>query len=267
MKNLFIAICLLANYIGLSQKLGEHAIFTECKNEKLPAQCTEDKLTAGITALITGEMIAEIEKNSTTFFTVSVLFISDENGKIIPAETEIRCAGNEALKKAIENYLNTLPSFIPRDEKLEERRSVQIVNITYVQNIDNNNYHIAGYEEMKVLKTAGLNLIGPDTAPLYPGCEESIFQSKCLSEKITKSIHKNYTMPRNITSTGSDKMHISLIIPIDGKMRVEEIAGSSKPFQDEVSRAVRRLPKIKPATKRGIPLATHVNLPLTINIK
>lgn len=266
MKNIFIVFCLFANYIVLAQKLGEHAVFTECKNEKLPAQCTEDKLTSDITALITGDIIAEIEKNSTTFFSISLLFISDENGKIIPTETEIRCAGNETLKKVIENYLNTLPSLIPKDEKLEERRSVQIVNITYVQNEDNSNYHIAGYEELKTMKGL-LNYIVPDTAPVYPGCEELLFQSKCLSENITKNIHKNYVMPRNIIGTGQDKMHVSLIIPIDGKMRVEEIAGSSKPFQDEVSRAIRRSPKIKPATKKGIPVATHVNLPLTINIK
>ena len=270
MKNILIIFCLLANYLGMAQKLGEQAVFTECKNERLPAQCTEDKLTADITALITGDIITEMEKSGFNYFSVSVLIMSDGDGKIIPAETEIRCEENEALKTAIENYLNHLPAFYPKDSRLEETRSVHIINITYLQNTNNSNYHIASNEELKILKTPFLSYIKPDNAPLYPGCEgydNHQMEMFCLTNNITKSIHKNYMMPRNITGAGQDKMHISLIIPIDGKMRVEDIAGSSKPFQDEVFRVVKKLPKIKPATKKGIPVTIHLNLPLTINVK
>lgn len=264
-----MALCLMASCIAMAQKVGEQAIFAECRKEELPVKCTEDKITADISALLTGEIIAEIEKSSSRkYFTVSVEFISDENGMIIPSETGIMCENNATLQAAIENYLNNLPPFIPKDKKIDIRKSYTVVNIVYVQNTDNQNYHTAGYNELLTIK--GYRSFGPSNAPVYPGCENAATNKEkmaCLASGITKSIAANYVMPTNIKNAGQDKMHISMIITLDGKLRVEEIAGSSVPFRNEVYRAIKKVPKIKPAEEKGIPVSTHLLLPLTLNVK
>lgn len=270
MKNIVVAILLLVNTIAIAQKLGEQAVFTECKDAELPAKCTEDKITADLTTLLTGDIIADIEKNQSPdrkFFTVSVEFISDENGRIIPSETGIMCEGNEALKTAISSYLTNLPAFIPKDKKLEERRSYTAVNIVYLQNTDNQNYHIAGYEELKTPRTYSRFVVG--SVAVYPGCETAATnkqKTECLAKGVLQDISKNFVFPR-VENSGQDKMHIRLIVPIDGKIRIEEIAGSSEPFRKEVYRAVKKIPKIKPAEEKGIPVASHFNLPLTLSVK
>jgi len=269
MKNIFIAILFMASAVAMAQKLGEQAIFTECEKEELPAKCTEDKIIGDITALLTSDIITDIEKKTIyrNFFTVSIEFISDENGKIIPSETGIMCEDNAALKAAIENYLTTLPPFIPKDKVFSERRSYTPVNIVYLRNTDNQNYHIASYEE---LKTVGKHrTFGPASAPIYPGCESAVTKSEkmnCLAKGINQVISKNLVMPY-IQNSGEDKMHVSLLIAIDGKVRVEEIAGSSAYFRNEVTRAVKKIPKVKPAEEKGIPVAVHLYLPLTLRVK
>ena len=259
----------MASCIAMAQKLGEQAVFAECKNEKLPSKCTDEKITDDITALLTGDIINEIEKSiSRKYFTISVEFISDENGKIIPSETGIICEGNAALKNSIKNYLNNLPPFIPKDSKLDIRKSYTVVNIIYVQNTDNQNYHIAGYNESKTINN--YQRLGPGTVPVYPGCEKAATNKEkmaCLAAGITQSIAKNYVIPNNVADAGQDKMHISMIIAIDGKLRIEEIAGSSLPFRNEVYRAIKRVPRIKPAEEKGIPFAVQLYLPLTLTVK
>jgi hypothetical protein len=138
MKKILVVLCLMASYIAMAQTVGEQAIFSECKNAQFPVRCTEDKITADITALLSGEIINEIEKSiSRKYFTISVEFISDENGKIIPSETGIMCENNSTLKAGIENYLNNLPPFIPKDIKHKIRKSYTVVTIVYTQNTDN----------------------------------------------------------------------------------------------------------------------------------
>jgi hypothetical protein len=88
----------------------------------------------------------------------------------------------------------------------------------------------------------------------------------CLATGITKSIAANYFMP-DTENAGQDKIHISMIITLDGKLKIEEIAGSSEPFRKEVYRAIKKVPKIKPAEEKGIPVSTHLLLPITLNVK
>ena len=248
-----------------AQKAGEQAVFKECAKEKLPGQCTTEKLEKDITALITGAMIEEITKGNGQHFSVSVLFITDENGKVIPSGTEIRCAGNTALLGALQNYVANLPALVPKDAKLAERRSVHIVNLTYMKNSTNSNYHIANSDE---LKGKILNYILADTPPVYPGCAEQdtyMAKYKCLETSLLKYFIRNYMMPE-VENVGQDKMMIYMIIGNDGKLKVEKILGSSEPFRDEVYRLVKKAPAMQPALKNGIPVPMPVSVPLTLTI-
>jgi len=268
MKNILVAILFMASSAAIAQKLGEQAVFTECKKQDFPATCTEDKIISDITALLTADIITDIEKTiNRNFFTVSVEFISDENGRIIPSETGIMCEDNAALKAAIEHYLTSLPPFTPKDKSFGERRSYTPINIVYLRNTDNENYHIAGYQELKTVEN--YKTFGPAIAPIYPGCEGAATKGekmKCLAKGINQVIAKNFVMP-NIQNPGEDKMHVSLLIAIDGKVRVEEIAGSSAYLRNELTRAVKKIPKVQPAEEKGIPVAVHLYLPLTLRVK
>jgi len=267
MKNILVAILLMVSTVTIAQKLGEQAIFKECKKEKLPAKCTQDKITADITALLTTPIINAIIKNNTkSFFTISVEFTSDENGNIIPSETGILCENNEALKTAINSYLTNLPLFIPKDKDLKERRSYTAINIMYIKNTDDKNYHIKDNRE--VMPPGDYRSFGPEKMPIYPGCEELATKAEkmdCLKSSITQFIAKYFVMPE-VENEGQDKMFITMIITIDGKIRIEEIEGSSEPFRNEVYQVIKKIPKIKPAEEKGIPVAIKLTLPLTLNV-
>lgn len=245
-----------------AQKAGQQAVFAECSKVNQPGICTHKKMENDITALITQDIIKELEKSGRKYFSISLLFITDENGKVITSETEIRCENNDQLKLAIQNYVDNLPAFIPKDIKQAERRSVHIANLTYIQDTDTQSYHLGNDAELKA-KGYAPDYINLDAPAAYKNCPEGTFadMQKCLETDVRNAVMKAIYPP---PIQGVERMKVYMLIDNDGKLIVEKIAGGSIACQESVMAAVKKVRQLTPAMKNGIPVPTYLMLPIVI---
>jgi hypothetical protein len=264
MKKLFIAICLMASCITMAQKMGEEAVFKECADDLHPAICTNEKIADDLDALVTPAITNELLNTGTEYFTLSLIFIIDAKGKVIPNETRILCE-IEVIKKAALAYVASLPLFQPKDAKQKEKRDLFFNTLTYVRNDNGKGYHRADHDEQR-LKNIKANALLPDQYPVYPGCEGiNDTDSKCMITNMYKFISKKYIIPAN-AKLGQVKMRVTFVINRDGEVVVKKIDGGPEAFQKEVRKLMGKIPEIQPANISGIPLSLAFVLPFTINV-
>jgi hypothetical protein len=241
------------------------AIFVECENNEEPEKCTSEKFNRDIAALITPQISADLKKSlANDHFSISIIMISDKEGKIISAETRLICP--QPLEKPIKEYISKLPALIPVNKIMGERRSLHIINSTFL--IDDSGFFIlATKDELKALKITP-EILPLDTYPVYPGCEgfENDSKMKCLNTYILKFILKNYRIPEN-DYYGKIKMMVSFIIEKDGAITLDKIIGGEEPFRNEIKRVINTLPKAKPGNISNIPVRVSCMLPVTINMQ
>ena len=96
MKTTLLTICLFISCIFYAQnsgiKPGDQAMFTACLTEEDPYFCSNETFKNIVAARITPQIVEEI-KNSPykDGLDLSILFISDEQGKVIREEIEVNC--------------------------------------------------------------------------------------------------------------------------------------------------------------------------------
>lgn len=256
----------MAGTVAMAQKLGEQAIFAECIDSTSPYACTKEKFKNDITALITPEFAADIRENiKIDYFYVSIILVSDENGKLIPHETDILCL-YEPLKNAIKSYLYSLPAFYPKDIKQKERRSVFVLDYTFLYTDFKSGYYPASPNVLASLHIKQESLPF-DTYPSYPGCKSNIETDDiCIRNAISKFLTRKIKFPHSDELNKVIKLDISLKFKRDGSIELDHVDGADAYLSNEIWRVMKKSPKIIPAKVRGIAVETYFKIPLTITL-
>lgn len=257
-------LCTLLLLAGVFVNAQNWSFLPECKDAEFPKNCTTKKIETDINNLVTNDMLKIVLATGKEHFVVEVIFIVDENGKIIPAETRF-LTEIESLKKPLENYLANLPTFIPKGSSAKERRELYMISLNYIRDNNGQNYHIADDWEM-IVKNIKRDYIKFDEYPVYPGCEGTKGSNQeCMTSLINRRIAKTFRIPGNAPD-GQVNMMEKLIITDEGKIEIGNIVGGSEDFRKEIKRIFKSLPKVSPAKISGIPISISFNLPVTINI-
>lgn len=247
--------------------LGEQAVFKDCITEASPYNCTVNRFKTEIAALITPQFTAALkEEIGADYFSVSIILLIDENGKVVEEETDILCH-YKPLEEAIRTYLYNLPDFYPKDTKQKDRRSVYVLNYVFLYNLIQKSYVHA---PKNVLSTSQIKpeILPPDSYPTYEDCKfQDAGNDKCFSTTITKLITKKMRYPRSDEKNKEIKLLAYLTISKTGDVTLDRVEGDEDNyFYNELTRLIKKLPKPEPARIRGIAVASSYKMPLTIRL-
>jgi len=262
------AFCMISNAQNFPPvKLGEQAVFKHCMTEADPILCTEETFKNLITNLITPEITQEIanspEKDG---FYVSILFITDENGKVINSETEIICANN-ALHVSIRNIISRLPAFFPKSDKMAIRKSAHLYNINFVPDLPTQTYQ-PGITFFTDKLPPQLLKYNEDAK--FKDCKEKYKKDvynkfPCLYNPLSNIVLKNFKIPGS-ESPSRNKLIIYFTVNASGEIVLTRIMEGTEELRGEMARQFKMLPKIEPALIKGIPTVQSFVIPFTINI-
>ena len=110
-----------------------------------------------------------------------------------------------------------------------------------------------------------------EEAPIYPGCKGSKAErKKCLVEKITKHVAKNYNTELSQElglQPGRKKVYVLFKINSKGDVSDIQVRGPHKRLEQEAVRIVKLLPKMAPAKQRGRAVGVKYTLPITLEVR
>ena len=267
MKFTLLLLCFFAQLLAFAQNKLQNAVFTECATAELPYKCTNDILQNNVFDLISEDVINTLPEASKPYFSISALFITDANGNVIKEHTQIRTP-SYLLTKRIQNYINNLPAFTPKDSSIKESRSVHFINATLLRNDISKQYYVAENIDLKERKIKPEYIV-PDEASLYPGCKKSGTYTddfNCTHKKVYDFIMKNYRIPE-VDSPRQIRMIVNFYIDTTGKIQVDNIEGEEDGFKKGIRNAMNKLPQLTPTMIKGIPVTVFYKLPITLNLK
>ena len=114
-----------------------------------------------------------------------------------------------------------------------------------------------------------------DISPTFKICNQLPISEKkaCFYEEVTKRIQNSIVTYKFITNeTINETILIDLLIDKNGVFKLKEIKSSKKvmqqfPILDSLLKnAINKLPQIRPAFKKGIPVTTQYRLPLRVEV-
>ncbi|AXT18961.1 hypothetical protein D7030_15005 [Flavobacteriaceae bacterium AU392] len=111
-----------------------------------------------------------------------------------------------------------------------------------------------------------------ERVPLYPGCEEDInneTRKKCMSDKITQLIFKNYNLnlARNTGLYGVQRTKAYFKIDKTGSIIDIKIEAPHSILKVEAERVIKLLPKMKPGIQWGEPVTVPYAFPIVFRVQ
>ncbi|MFT6799703.1 MAG: protein TonB [Nonlabens sp.] len=111
-----------------------------------------------------------------------------------------------------------------------------------------------------------------ENVPIYPGCEgmkNNLDRKKCMSEKITKFVNREFNTGLANELGLSGRQKISVQFKIDSKGNVVGIQSKAKhpKLQAEAARVINRLPSMTPGKQRGKPVGVIYALPIIFSVQ
>ncbi|RWX03681.1 hypothetical protein [Flavobacterium cerinum] len=257
--SLILAFITLCSTVTAQQNKIRAAVLKESCLEKDPIKATEETLEVYLISLVDDEIISDLPEKNKMCFSLSVFFVLNDEGNVIPDHTEVK-SESKNLISVVSKWVNNQPTYTPKDITIKERRSAYIVNLTFIRNSAKKKFHIATPEEL-AKKNIQPDYINYDQGPICGKCYTKntyIEQLHCTNGQIHDYLKKHYRVPNH----GKDLplgMSIYFIIDSDGKTTPETFFGSSPDiYEDEVRRVIDEMPNIKPATIKGIPIYSRV---------
>jgi protein TonB len=111
-----------------------------------------------------------------------------------------------------------------------------------------------------------------ENVPIYPGCEKmknNADRKKCMSEKITKFVNKNFDtgLASELGLEGRQKIQVQFKIDAKGKV-VDIISVAKHPrLQQEAQRVINKLPDMTPGRQRNKPVGVIYGLPIVFSVQ
>ena len=110
-----------------------------------------------------------------------------------------------------------------------------------------------------------------EKVPIFPGCKRGNNENKrkCMSEKISKFIQKNFNtnLAEDLGLTG--RQRIAVIFKIDKRGNVTGVRsrGPHPSLEEEAIRVISLLPKMKPGLQNGKPVVVPYSLPIIFEVQ
>ena len=104
-----------------------------------------------------------------------------------------------------------------------------------------------------------------EVPPVWPGCENSEKSSKeCFQEKLSQHLKANYRYPKDpYGNIIRGKAVVSFVINEDGKPVITKVEGPEKALNQEATKIILSIPKMKPGEVAGKPTAIKYKVPFT----
>lgn len=122
-----------------------------------------------------------------------------------------------------------------------------------------------------------INFSSVDSSPTFLKCKDLIDKEKkraCFSKTIYDELSKNFADYKiEVRKPVNEEIKVVVIIDNEGKATVKKIIASMlikesiHNLDSLVKASVAKLPKLFPATKRGIPVTTQYQIPIQISVK
>lgn len=111
-----------------------------------------------------------------------------------------------------------------------------------------------------------------ENVPVFPGCERkknNNEKKKCMSDKITKFIRKNFNtdLASELGLSGKQKISVYFKIDQNGDIVAVQSRAAHPRLQKEAARVVNKLPKMKPGRQRGKAVTVPYALPIIFQVQ
>jgi len=111
-----------------------------------------------------------------------------------------------------------------------------------------------------------------ENVPVYPGCEDkknNDDRKKCMSEKITSFVNKNFNTGLANEQGLEGRQTIAVQFKIDKSGEVVGVVTKAKnaALQREAERVINKLPKMIPGKQRGKPVGVIYGLPIVFQVQ
>lgn len=262
MKKVIIFILLLSQNIFAQSGNVKPTVFKQCLGYPDSQKCTAQKLKHDIQALITPDIVSSLQNNEVTTFNITTVLILNENGEVIPEQTEVIC-DFELVKNKIINYYINLPAFAT-DQNITtatEKRFLYFAYYTFIYDNDSKIYKI--YDHYKPYKNGMQAKYFPGIPPHLKDCKGEADKFECSQKRLFSYIVKKGKTPKKIRN-GNYKIHVSFAIMSSGK--IEDINISDDRFKEEFTYLLKTFEDFIPASIHGIPYSSGFSLPVTINV-
>lgn len=90
----------------------------------------------------------------------------------------------------------------------------------------------------------------------------------CATKEIIRRIQENFEIPEGLKSTSGDyNSYVQFVVDKKGNVTNVKSVRSNHPLMGDASEnAVKKLPKMNPATQRGMPVKLIMTVPITLNM-
>jgi len=228
---------------------------------------------------------AEIGRNSSLYFMIgltSVLFMTWQSFEVKFYEEESKVSEvvqvTDELKEdvPITEMIRTTPPPPPPSapDVIEIVEDVEDVKETIIESTESSqetfiedavvkieDVDVEEVEEEVVVPFAVIEYV-----PVFPGCEGLATQAErkeCFNQKVQEHIKNNFNYPPAALEMGiTGKVYIQFVIDSNGRVTGIQKRGPDKLLEDEATRIIASLPKIKPGEQRGKTVSVKYSIPI-----
>ncbi|QTY26950.1 energy transducer TonB [Flavobacterium sp. CS20] len=105
--------------------------------------------------------------------------------------------------------------------------------------------------------------------PIFPGCENAKDKKKCMNEKISKYVDKNFdrSLGSELGLTGRNRVSVQFKIDKNGDVVDVKARGPHPRLEQEAIRVIKGLPKMIPGEQRGQKVGVLYGLPINFFVQ
>lgn len=164
----------------------------------------------------------------------------------------------------------------PAPEVIEVVEDEEEVEETEIQSTETNLDEIVEVEEVVEApveeEVADVPFAVIEDVPIFPGCENmsnNAQRKKCMSEKITKFVNKNFDtdLGAELGLSGVNRVIVQFRIDEKGNIGQVRARAPHPRLEQEAARVINSLPKMKPGKQRGKPVGVMYSLPIAFKVQ
>ena len=122
---------------------------------------------------------------------------------------------------------------------------------------------ITGFSQEDV-EVKGNTITVKETAPVWPGCEDSDDKKSCFNSMLMKHIKENYKYPKNDKGEYiRGKATISMEVTEKGNVVVTKVEGDNPKVNAAAKKMIMEIPRMTPGHAAGKPRSIKYTIPLT----
>jgi protein TonB len=111
-----------------------------------------------------------------------------------------------------------------------------------------------------------------ENVPIYPGCEDkknNADRKKCMSEKITKFVNREFNtgLASELGLSGRQKINVQFKIDSKGNVVGIQSAAKHPRLKSEAARVIQKLPQMTPGMQRGKAVGVIYALPIIFQVQ